>query len=562
MLAHMRKNHQDSTKIQSPLGSFPSSNSATVLQFDEAEGATQGNSSGAVNSPKVVTTGTYLCAVCEINFQNKKEVAEHMNEVHVTVSQQLQDDDDVLDEAGEEQDLNELYDHFEMISKLLTPSDKDEDSTKDIVDKLERFKAILRKKDKIYAETKTKVEELEVENERLTGNNDYNCGECRNINDVETFLHKSLDDKEAEVNEITKKLKKLENEHKKVKDLHKEALDTVHDTLGNVTKRNNDLKIELAKQKSLMTALKEGNRRVDDSEQNESVEDDTEVGVEAHDQAGNQRIIMSKSSNEHKCNACDKVFNAAGDLERHVKDKHTPHECHMCNKKFTTRTQVMQHICTEGDIIEQECEKSYCKKKFVSTNALKAHMKNSHFGNQRSVCKKCGEILNTNMNMTNHMEVCGKQGDGDMQAHEKSKEVCKHWRRGRCHWGSQCNFSHVGRQDIPSSANQSTKSASQACRNGPSCSYLARGKCNFQHHMTQEHQQRGQNQNRVHQSQGRRREDQNSGTRQRAQCKWGRGCTKVPNCPHLHSLQDFPQYDQNQGFRGTNRGSQGRQARF
>ena len=181
-----------------------------------------------------------------------------------------------------------------MISKLLTPSDKDEDSTKDIVDKLERFKAILRKKDKIYEETKTKVEELEVENERLTGNN---CGECRDITDVETFLHKSLDAKEAEVNEITKKLKKLENEHKKAKDLHKEALDTVHDTLGNVTKRNNDLKIELAKTRSLATALKEGNRRVEDSEQDESVDDDTETGAEAHDQAGNQRIIMSKSSN-------------------------------------------------------------------------------------------------------------------------------------------------------------------------------------------------------------------------------------------------------------------------
>ena len=50
MLAHMRKHHQDLTKIQSPLGSFQSSNSATVLQFDEADAATQGNSSGAVNN--------------------------------------------------------------------------------------------------------------------------------------------------------------------------------------------------------------------------------------------------------------------------------------------------------------------------------------------------------------------------------------------------------------------------------------------------------------------------------------------------------------------------------
>ena len=83
-----------------------------------------------------------------------------------------------------------------------------------------------------------------------------NCDECRHITDVDPFLHNSLDAKEAEVTEITKKLKKLKYEHKKTKDLHKEALDTVHDTLGNVTKRNNDLNIELAKEKSLVTALK------------------------------------------------------------------------------------------------------------------------------------------------------------------------------------------------------------------------------------------------------------------------------------------------------------------
>ena len=178
-------------------------------------------------------------------------------------------------------------------------------------------------------------------------------------------------------------------------------------------------------------------------------------------------------------------------------------------------------------------------------------MNNSHFGNQRSVCKKCGEILKANMNMTKHMEVCSKQRDDNMQAHEKSKEVCKHWRRGRCHWGSQCNFSHVGRQDLTNSEHQTTRSASPACWNGPSCSHLARGKCHFQHHKDDEHQQQG----------GRRREAQNTGTRQRAQCRWGRECNKVPNCPHLHSPQDFPQYDQNQGFRGTKRGSRGRQTR-
>ena len=573
-MAHMRKHHQDSTKIQSPLGSFPSSNSATVLQFDEADAATQGSSSGAVNSPKVVTTATYGCAVCEVNFQKKEEVTAHMDEEHVvTVSQQLQDDNEALDEAGEEHDLNYLYDHFEKISELLTMSEKDKDTTKDVVDKVDRFKAILKKKDTIYEATKVKLVELKVENKRLTDDNDANCGECRNITEVETFLHNSLDAKEAEVNDISKKLKKVENDLKKTKDQHKAALDTVHDTLGNVTQRNNDLKTELAKQKALVTALEETNAREGNPERLNSNQDDaeTESDVAVHEPSNTERVTMSKKSTEHKCHACDRVFNAAGNLDQHINDKHDKHnqnECHMCNKKFTNRKQVEEHICTEGDIIEQKCEKSYCKKKFVNRKMLKTHMKNAHFGDQRTVCQKCGEIFDSNMNMKKHIEVCGKAHMAGVQTPEKSNEVCKHWRRGRCHWGNQCNFSHVGRQDVQTSEHQSTRSTSKICWNGPSCSHLARGKCNFEHHRDNEHQQRTRHQSRGQQSQWRRSGALNERSPRaqnerspRAQCKWGGQCNRVPNCPHLHSLEDFPQYSNMQGFRGTTRGSNGRHSR-
>ena len=145
-------------EIQSPLGSFPSINSGTVLQFDETEDdATQGNSNGEVNSPKVVSCATFVCAVCDINFKRKEEVNKHMDETHVTVSQQLQDDNEALEEAGEEQDLNDLYDHFEMLSQELKLSEKDHEPSKDLVEKIERFKAILKKKDEIFKETKVKL---------------------------------------------------------------------------------------------------------------------------------------------------------------------------------------------------------------------------------------------------------------------------------------------------------------------------------------------------------------------------------------------------------------------
>ena len=176
------------------------------------------------------------------------------------------------------------------------------------------------------------------------------------------------------------------------------------------------------------------------------------------------------------------------------------------------------------------------------------------------------EVWRNSEHQSEHEKAHGKYQDGNVQAHEKSMEVCKHWRRGRCQWGNQCNFSHVGHQDVPTSDHQSTRSASKICWNGPSCSHLARGKCNFEHHRDNNHQQRTHNQPRVQQVQGRRSEGQNERSPRvqnerspRAQCKWGGQCNRVPNCPHLHSLQDFPLYNRNQGFRGTNRGSHGRQ---
>ena len=69
MLTHMRQKHQDVAEIESPLGSFPSSTSATTLQFDDSDNsATQGNSRGQINSPKVRSEATYVCDQCEMHL--------------------------------------------------------------------------------------------------------------------------------------------------------------------------------------------------------------------------------------------------------------------------------------------------------------------------------------------------------------------------------------------------------------------------------------------------------------------------------------------------------------
>ena len=139
---------------------------------------------------------------------------------------------------------------------------------------------------------------------------------------------------------------------------------------------------------------------------NENNDEELNVAVEVHSEDTNQRVGMNKASTAHRCNACDKEFNASGDLERHLKDKHTESVCNMCDKKFTSRKHAEEHICMEGEIVPQKCEKSYCNKEFVSTDTLQKHMKSYHYGNQRSVCKKCGEIGGARFDMKKHMETC------------------------------------------------------------------------------------------------------------------------------------------------------------
>ena len=85
--------------------------------------------------------------------------------------------------------------------------------------------------------------QLEDENQRLRSS----CDGCSNSEEVIEQKNNSLDIKEAEIAQLGKKIKKLESENKKITDDYKTDIDTVHDTLANIAKRNNDLKGEVEK---------------------------------------------------------------------------------------------------------------------------------------------------------------------------------------------------------------------------------------------------------------------------------------------------------------------------
>ena len=59
---------------------------------------------------------------------------------------------------------------------------------------------------------------------------------------------------------------------------------------------------------------------------------------------------MSSNNTLQKCLACDKMFKANYDLEKHIRDKHTEAECHKCHKKFPTKKEVEEHKYFDNEV--------------------------------------------------------------------------------------------------------------------------------------------------------------------------------------------------------------------
>ena len=208
LLNHNETAHKNELKIQSPLGIFPSSNSARVLFDDEDRPSTQGNSNGEINSPKVQSIVRFLCGVCDLNFSQNEEAKLHMSEVHKKKTDKVSDDpttpsftadkesddsttptptadkessdsatpnptrqlyspntvrqlneeDEVLEDAKIEQ---ELYKEIFKITEHVIAPEKEEETREDIKNKMIRFKTIKEKKEKLYEEAREKLKTQE-----------------------------------------------------------------------------------------------------------------------------------------------------------------------------------------------------------------------------------------------------------------------------------------------------------------------------------------------------------------------------------------------------------------
>ena len=311
--------------------------------------------SGSTTTPsrRIFSQGAESQAHEEEDVENADEEEDDSTGNEDVAEEGEEEVDDMFDEASEDED-KWLYEALDKLTHEVIEAEE-EDSRQELKVKINEVTQKLhnnalhnkhminklRQEKAQWRASLVKQRELEEENQRLKSD----CDSCRNSEEVIERKNNSLDVKDVEIAELGKKVKKLESEHKKTKDEYKTDIDTVHDTLANIAKRNNDLKAEVDKQKKLIDILKAA----------KAAESDDVTNVEVHRQEEDHIVNMSQNSTGHRCNACAKASNASADLERHMDDKHFQGECEICKKAFTTKNQAFEHICEDTEIKAHKC---------------------------------------------------------------------------------------------------------------------------------------------------------------------------------------------------------------
>ena len=599
MMNHIRNFHSKTgNEVQSPLGNFPSSIPARVLFDDnnDEDSSIQGNSRGEINSPKVISVTSFQCGACNIPFDKNEDAIIHMSDVHPkesvtatptsspaqsaastpaptaspnpqSVSQEVADEldreEEVLVAAAKEED--ELYKDI----CLLVESMEDPES-ENINEKLERLKVVMAKKSALQRETTNKLVGLKSELENVN----HNCKMMKEVTEIQT---KDLEAAQQETDKFKRDTKTLKDKLKKEQEVILKELETLRKNNAEINKENSDLKIKLSTKESIIEGMKE------------AAENNTEVELIE------PSVALSNESQFHTCNACNKIFKESEDLERHIAAKHDEKVCTYCDKRCSNEQELVKHHseCIDIGVANAICNK--CKETFTR-QGLRRHKQNCHGVKKYFKCSECGEMFSSVDAVKKHRE------EEHQRTAVRSKEVCFHWRRGHCDKGDRCLFSHVGRQGDTAATNRTSTNAPD-CSNGSSCLWLSRGVCSYFHPRvgvqkpwenrrrsqgglqensgqggrqaarqesrgsTARQDNRGQGGWQEIRVQGGRQEKRGQGGRQegrsqsqgrlqvnssrqqagrsliqpdRLPCKFDGRCERIPNCPWIHSMENFP----------------------
>ena len=451
---------------------------------------------------------------------------------------ELQEEEEVLVQAAKEEE--DLYIDLDRIATKLMDIENVEEKSGEHKEKLIRYKNIMLKKNNIIKEAGEREKAL-----RLS---------------VEAFKHDATLREQITV----KQTKQLEEIYKEAEKNTKEVK-RLQEVNRGLNERNNDVEIQLTEKDKEIKEMKEA-LGGDDNDQEAVIE---------------QLAGMNKETSGNKCNACGKSFRTNSDLDKHVDAKHTEKTCTYCDKVCNNEQELVRHHqdCVDQGVATVKCDN--CQQVFTSF-ALKRHNPNCHGKKEDHDCPECGEMFSSNNNMRKHYDKVHKMEP------VVSRVVCKHWRKGNCFKANKCGFSHVGVQKTSNSSNTAqTSSKVPACKNGVSCDWLSNGRCSYFHPNvgvqkpwtssdrpdagrqgirrpgSQQESRRpggqqesrrpggwqesrrpgGRQETRGH---GGRQESRGQGGRQqgfqsdREMCRFDGRCERIPNCPYIHSMEDFP----------------------
>ena len=152
MVRHMKTVHDGIISLKDLFSSHKNLANPKRLFNSVPDLSAQGNSHGQVNDPKVYSEGSFICGACDQSFLTNDEVTNHKSEAHDNANFQcgecskcfisieevqkhndkdhngsqpeLNEEDEVLEEAAEEQDLYEKLD--ELIQEAFDNGDSSE----------------------------------------------------------------------------------------------------------------------------------------------------------------------------------------------------------------------------------------------------------------------------------------------------------------------------------------------------------------------------------------------------------------------------------------------------
>ena len=438
MRNHFERNHKAVEEIQSPLGIFPSSDPARMLFTDETRPSTQGNSAGQVNSLKVSSAGSFICAVCDNPFERKTSLDNHKKTEHknpsspgtpigpstalvtpttptpvTTINPTEQENEEF---TGDEQDEKDLYDALDIITQNVIEPAREAETREDIKEMLLRFKSIMSKKNKLIKEAAGNVRDLDKSTTALKHDAEVierqviEIEELKNDNKIISNTAKVQRERNKDVL-IADKLKKREKDKlKKEKEVILKELETLRESNNSLNEENNNL-IEKVKAKN---NLIKGLNKASDIE-------NVEVEIEVIEPA----IIMKRNTTSQKCNACNKSFKTSSDLENHMLSKHTEKQCIYCEFICKNERELAEHHKNGEEIDTANSTCSKCNQKFTK-QGIRRHKQICHGPLTDLYCPECGEECSNGNALKKH------QDEEHKMERVKSRVVCKHWRRGHC----------------------------------------------------------------------------------------------------------------------------------